>query len=122
MKQPTKRRRAPKGGCTCNGRHYRGGQFLPKAGAIELPGRTTGAPDLVTALAELAIVHTLAVEFPPDPRAATAQRRVHRGTATGRDARILDRRRRAAIAMLADTGPDPVRPYFRTLLAAFPAK
>jgi hypothetical protein len=69
-------------------------------------------------VATLGINHVLAVEFAPDPGAAGAMRRVHRGIATARDARIVDNGRRQAIARLADRGPDTLRPYWGGLLAA----
>ena len=105
------RRRAPKGGCTCNGRTYKGGQFLPAHGE---------AIPLVDALRDELIARVEATDLPPDRESALAMRRILRGCATGRDKRIWQRRRRQAVAMLADQGSDALRPYWRAMLAAMP--
>lgn len=109
----TKQRRAPKGGCIVNGKRYAGGQFLPAHGE---------AIPLVDALAEELIRRVESTELAPDRDAALALRRVMRGSRAQRDLRVLDRRRRQAVAMLADQGPDVLRPYWRAVLAAMPER
>jgi len=85
-------------------------------------GKAVGVSGILTALTDQIIQHTLAVEFGPDPEAARAHRAVLRGSTARRDVEVLDRRRRAAVAMLADCGSDVLRPYWRSVLAALPAR
>lgn len=81
---------------------------------------TAALADVTAELAEVLIQQTIAYEMNPDPTAARAVRAVIRGSTARRDLEVLDRRRRQAVAMLADRGPDVLRPYWRGVLAAMP--
>lgn len=87
------RARAPKGGCTINGRFYKGGQFLPKP--LPQPVRLVAMSD------EDAIHMTLAL-MPTSVEAAQALHRCMSGRATKRDRALLDGRRMAAVQTLRD--------------------
>jgi len=107
------RRRAPKGGCYCNGRFFKGGRFLPNTGEITRP-TPKPAPDLATGDAALvdglasALVHRALADLAPDPDEGRAIRRAIRGCETPADRLVLRRRERAAMAALRDGAADPI--------------
>ena len=89
----------------------------PKPGIM--PRLISGRPNF--ALSE-AMIHQAEADLPPDVGYSVALVRVlrRRSQPTAKDLRTLDRRRRAAVALLADH-PDPVvRKHFSGLLAAYP--
>jgi hypothetical protein len=110
------RRRAPRGGCYCNGRLYRGGQFLPKRKTESRERKT------LDALSEVLIHRVESDDLPPDVGYNQAMRRVlrRRSKPTVKDLAALDRRRRQAMAVLADHPDSIVRQHFAGLLAAYP--
>ena len=111
-----KRNRAPKGGCTVAGKFYKGGQFLP---ALKPPNKLA---ETLAAITEVMIYNVEANDLPPDVGYSRAMGRilVYGRKPTVKDIAALDRRRRAAIGLLADH-PDPlVRRHFAGLLAAYP--
>jgi len=111
-----KRKRAPKGGCHRNGKFYKGGQFLPKRKA------ESGERETLNALSDVMIHRAEADDLPPDVGYSRAMGRmlVYGQKPSVKDLAALDRRRRAAVAMLADHPDSVVRQHFAGLLAAYP--
>ena len=109
------RRRAPKGGCWIGPKFYRGGQFLPSS-----PKANTLEPTL-QAMAD-AMIHQAEADLPPDVGYSMAMIRVlrRRSEPSAKDLRTLDRRRRAAVALLADHPNALVRRHFGAMLASYP--